>query len=222
MNGEALIAAFRVDAQDTADGQLWADEDVMTWLTEAEAEAALRGRLLHESADPAICTIAVTANTASYALHPTLFELSHVAFRATGATKRTPLSLKSTEELDRIRPDWRDETGAPEFAIQTDTKIRLVPTPDVAGTVLLEGYRLPKAELMDDSQVPEINAAHHRHLVHWVLHRAYGMQDADTFDPDRSAKSEAAFTAYFGARPDSDLRRITRQDVDHHVQAHWV
>jgi hypothetical protein len=58
--------------------------------------------------------------------------------------------------------------------------------------------------------------------VHWALHRAYGIQDADTFDKDRSDKAEKQFTDYFGPRPDADLRRSTRTDEVQHNQAFWV
>lgn len=221
MTGDELIADFRSVSQDSADGQLWSDEDVLRWLDEAQQEAVVRARLLHESTNTAICNIAVTSGASVYSLHASLYEIDHIAFLATGATTRTPLKLVSREELDRIRPDWRDKTGTPEFAIQTDKQLRLTPTPDVTGTVLLEGYRLPLVTLEDSGKTPEINAAHHRHLVHWVLHRAYGIQDADSFDPNRSAKSEAAFTDYFGSRPDADLRRSTRADEVQHNIAHW-
>lgn len=86
----------------------------------------------------------------------------------------------------------------------------------------MEGYRLPLLLLVDDDGItPEIHRSHHTHLVQWALHRAYGMQDADTFDKDRSDKAEAKFTEYFGLRPDADLRRSTREDVDQHNQAFW-
>jgi hypothetical protein len=39
--------------------------------------------------------------------------------------------------------------------------------------------------------------------------------DAETFDPNRAALAEQAFTRYFGLLPDSDLRRRTREDVTH-------
>ncbi|RPP87255.1 hypothetical protein IPC1125_34030, partial [Pseudomonas aeruginosa] len=59
------------------------------------------------------------------------------------------------------------------------------------------------------------------HLVQWALHRGFSIPDMESFDPNRAALAEAAFTAYFGERPDSDLRRITREDVPHHVEAFW-
>ena len=69
MNLEQLIAQFRIDADDLVQPYLWPDEWVAPWLTEAVSEAAVRGRLIYEAADPAICEIAVTPGMATYPLH---------------------------------------------------------------------------------------------------------------------------------------------------------
>lgn len=214
MNLEQLIAQFRIDADDlVTNPPLWKDEWIAAWLTEAQAEATIRGRLLYEAADPAICEIAVTAGVATYPLHKSLYELVHLRFKPTGSTQSEPVHLKAREELDRIRPGWRDRTSTqPCFAIQDDTRITLVDRPSVAGTLYVEGYRVPLRALANDNDKPEINEAHHRYLVHWALHRAFSKPDADAADPARAAKAEAQFTAYFGLPPDADLRRSTRHD----------
>lgn len=218
MTRDELIREFRVLAQDTVGPEyLFKTEQVAAWLTQAEQEAAIRGRLLHESANSLVCEIPVSAGEAVYPLHPALYEVSHLAFRAAGASRREPVRLVSAEHLDSCLPDWRDRTGRPEFAIQTDTALRLALLPDVSGTLLLEGYRLPLKDLgAAGSNKPEIHHAHHYQLIHWALHRAFSIPDAETFDPNRSALAERAFTDYFGARPDSDLRRVTRHDTPHH------
>lgn len=214
MDLEQLIQQFRIDADDLVPNPyLWKDEWIAAWLTEAQAEAAVRGRLLFEAADPAICEIAVTAGVATYPLHKSLYELEHLRFKATGATTSDRVHLKTREELDRIRPGWRDRTDShPCFAIQDDTRITLVDRPSVAGTLYLEGYRVPLRALANDNDKPEIHEAHHRRLVHWALYRAFSKPDADGRDPGRAAAAEAAFTAYFGRLPDADLRRSTRHD----------
>ena len=213
MNLEQLIQQFRVDSDDTVTNPpLWADEWIAAWLTEAQAEAAIRGRLLYEAANAAVCQIAVAANTATHDLHKSLFELVHLRFQATGATTSSVVTIKAREELDRIRPGWRDETGTPRHAVQDDTRITLVPRPEVAGTLHVEGYRVPLKALANDTDKPEIHEAHHRHLVHWALHRAFTKPDSETIDPTRAATAEAAFTRYFGPSPDADLRRSTRHD----------
>lgn len=213
MNLEQLIEQFRIDADDLVQPYLWPDDWVAPWLTEAVSEAAVRGRLIYEAADPAICEIAVTAGVATYPLHKSLYELAHLRFKPTGSTQSEPVHLKAREELDRIRPGWRDRTSTqPCFAIQDDTRITLVDRPSVAGTLYVEGYRVPLRALANDNDKPEINEAHHIHLVQWALHRAFSKPDADTRDPGRAAAAEAKFTAYFGPLPDADMRRSTRHD----------
>lgn len=218
MTRDDLIKEFRVLAQDTVGpSYLFSAEQIGAWLTQAEQEAAIRGRLLHESANYGVCEIPVSAGEAVYPLHPALYEVSHLAFRQAGERGRRPVELVTAEYLDRRMPDWRDCTGLPKYAIQTDTSLRLAPMPDVTGDLLLEGYRLPLKDLgAAGSNKPEIHQAHHVHLIQWALHRAFSIPDAETFDPTRSALAERAFTDYFGARPDSDLRRATRHDVPHH------
>ena len=222
MNLEQLIAQFRIDVDDLVQPYLWPDEWVAPWLTEAVSEAAVRGRLIYEAADPAICEIAVTAGTATYPLHASLYELVSLRFKVAGSDRSEPVHIKAREELDRIRPGWRDETGTPRYAVQDDTRITLVPRPEVAGTLHVEGYRVPLKALANDTDKPEIHEAHHRHLVHWALHRAFSKPDSETIDPTRAATAEAAFTRYFGPRPDADLRRSTRHDEVQTNKAFWV
>lgn len=221
MTLEDLIAQFRVDADDTVPNPyLWTDAWVTGWLNEAQAEAAIRGRLLYESINPVVCAIPVLAGTAVYLLHKSLYEINHLRFAPTGATRSERIGLISRGELDRLRPDWRDQTdNRIEFAIQDDTRLQLVSTPAQTGTLYVEGWRLPLAALTDDADKPEINEAHHRHLVQWALHRAFSKPDGETVDPERAKRAEFEFTRYFGQRPDAGLRREAQADRPQHNQA---
>lgn len=217
-----LIQRVRVQANDRVEPYFWSDQDITDWLNEAVDEAAIRGRLIHESANPHVCLIDVAEGTAVYPLHPALYELDHIGFTEDGHSERKPVALKSVEQLDKITPAWRDRTGTPMYALQTDTIIRLVPTPDRDGYLRLEGYRLPMERMELDKQdtaTPELHAAHHPHLIQWALHQGFSVPDAESFDPKRSAMAEIEFTRYFGQRPSSNLRRETRADIKHHVEA---
>ena len=217
-----LLASFRVDADDGVAPYGWSDAAIKSWLNEAVREACLRARLLHESARADICQISVTAGTSAYTLHPALYEIDYMAFAPAGDTRRHRIKQISREDLDALHSNWRECTGRPEWAIQGDTGIRLAFTPDAAGTLHTEGFRLPLADMALDADAPEINAAHHIHLVQWVLHRAFSVPDSETVDPNRAALAERAFTAHFGPAVDADLRRTTRQDALHHNTAFWV
>lgn len=213
MNLEQLIASFRVDADDLKESYLFKDEWIAAWLSEAQAEAAIRGRLILEDSNPAVCQIAVTAGQASYELHRSIYEIADLRFVPAGQPKSVPLALVTREWLDDKRPGWRDCAGTPQFAIQTDRRIRLVGVPDADGMLRLEAYRAPLKALENDTDKPELNEAHHRHLVQWALHRAFSRPDSEAIDPQRADRAMAAFTGYFGLPPDSDLRRATRHDL---------
>lgn len=221
MNLEELIAQFRVDADDAVAPYLWDDDKVSAWFAEAEAEAAIRGRLLHESANPAVCQIAVSAGASTYPLHKTLHEIDHIAFKPEGASSREPVALLSRGELDRMHRDWRDRTGPVQYAIQSDTSIRLAFTPESAGTLFIEGYRVPLARLGDTEKL-EIHPSHHAKLVHWALFRAFSVPDAEVVDKDRAAQSEREFARCFGERPDADMRRSATHDTPHHNRSYLL
>lgn len=213
MNLEQLIASFRVDADDLEEPHLFKDEWIAAWLSEAQAEAAIRGRLILEDANPAVCQIAVTAGQASYELHRSIYEIADLRFVPAGGSQSTPLALVTREWLDDKRPGWRDCAGTPQFAIQTDRRIRLVGVPDADGVLHLEAYRVPLKALENDVDKPELNESHHRHLVQWALHRAFSRPDSEVVDPQRAEMALGQFTRYFGLPPDSDLRRSTRHDL---------
>lgn len=215
-----LITRVRVAAQDLADPPMWSDDAITAWLNDAQAEAAIRARLLHEVADPALCDVGISAGTAAYTLHPAMYELTYHAF-VPAAGGRVPLTLVSQEWLDKFMPDWRERRGTPAFLLQDEQALRVAPTPDADGTLVLEGYRVPLDLMADDDDTPEIAAVHHVHLVQWALYRGFSMPDMETFDPSRGQLAEAEFTRYFGSRPDADLRRLTREDVPHHIKACW-
>lgn len=218
-----LIRRFRVAAFDKEQPYLFSDEDITDWLNDGVKEAAIRGRLIHDSVNPAVCSIAVVAGTSSYPLHEALYEIDSLHWTDASSDRAEPICLISQEDMGSVWSDWRTrQQSSPEYAIQHDTGIRLVPTPRDAGTLHIEGYRTPLVPMVLDTDRPEINIIHHEYLIHWALHKGFGIPDSEVFDMNRSALAEQEFTDYFGMRPDSDLRRITREDVPHTVKPFWV
>ncbi|MDK4680839.1 hypothetical protein QDY71_10215 [Kingella negevensis] len=203
-----LIGRFRTLANDKVEPYFWSDDEIAAWLNDALQEAAVRGRLLHrfDAAVPVVLGQAVVA------LPERVFEVDCVVLERAGA--RVQLPLLSPEER-RLQKDDVD------CAVLTDTDLLLFPAAVYDGTLWVSGYRLP-VPLVADDDVPEILDFHHVHLLQWVLHQAFAVPDAEVFDAQRSAAAEFEFTRYFGLRPDSDLRRITREDVPQSVKPFWV
>lgn len=142
MNLKALIARFRVLANDKAEPYFWSDEEVSGWLNDAVHEACLRGRLLHS--DDAFVTdvekgrplyaYAAGGFAAGYA-----YEIDSIRFVSDG--KPVCLKLVSPEAADVCAPGWRDgaQTGLPVYAVQGDGKLTLAPAPDRDGRLFAGG-----------------------------------------------------------------------------------
>lgn len=225
MTLQDLIRRFRVLSNDKRQPYFWADADVVDWLNDAEQQAAVRGRLLREDANPAVCRIALASGQAVYPLHAAAFELISLRLQPANGDRPRELRLVSREWLDAEVPGWRERAEPACFAIQDDTSLRVVGAFDAGDVLVLECYRTPLEPMALPPagspppvvrSTPEIHKTHHEHLLLWALHKAFSIPDSEAFDPARSDRAEAGFTAYFGPMPDSDLRRITREDVQHH------
>lgn len=224
MTLEDLIASFRLESADEAresNGQetdlLWATAHVTRWLNEAQDEAAIRKRLLPDAVD-----VTIVPDQSAYPFTQ-FFEITSAhLYRVidlltnpvTLERRGCELSIVSRERMAEIDPDWRVERRQPEHLVQEDTRIVLPAIISRDYVLKLEGLRLP--EPMEEAEdEPEIAPIHHRFLVHWALFRAYGTQDADTYDANRSARELGLFEQYFGRRPDADLRKDMQADQPH-------
>lgn len=209
-----LIRRFRVQANDKVEPYFNEDQDIKAWLNDAVIEACIRGRLVHESQNSDVCNIAVTSGNSQYALHESLYELTKLQFIPSNGDRVERLQLVSEEFLvQHYGEDWPELSGKPLHAIQYDTSLRLAQTPDQDGTIRIEGYRIPLLEMVSDTDTPvDLNKIHHPYLVEWAMHQAFSIPDTEFFDPNRAEIAERKFSDYFGYRPDSDLRRITRAD----------
>lgn len=225
MTLEDLIRRFRTLAGDTKAPQFWKDTDITDWLNDAQVQACVRGRLLLEDANPAMCVIDIEADRHTYPLHRKLYELVHVSFKPVNG-RPSRLKVTSREWLDanfrnwRSADDWHHMDCGARYVIQGETSLRIVPVPGEMGVLTIEAYRLPAVVMSAPGHEPEIHEASHEHLIQWALHKAFSVPDSEAFDPQRATKAEDAFTAYFGPLPDSDMRRIAREDTPHTVKVH--
>lgn len=218
MNLADLIAAYRSDAVDNALPYLASDSDLTIWFAEAQEEACIRARLIYDTSTLAICKVQVTAGTRSYPLHAAVFEIAFATL-TDGNGEVSKLDQMDRVELTRISPDWRLKTERPKFLIHDDTRIELAFTPDQDYELTIEAYRLPLQPIANGL---EIAGAHHRRLVDWALYRAYSRPDADLQDAEKAGNALANFEAYFGLRPDVDLRKATQANGPHFNKSAWL
>lgn len=224
-----LINSFRTMANDKVEPYFWSDEEVTRFLNEAQEEAVIRGRLIlvGHMIEPEISIIEITKGEAIYPVPRLVYEILTVW----DSVNCKNLEIVSPERLDDIAGrEWRERKGQPRFVVQTDKWLRLAPIPSEDTIVHLQAYRRPKPMVLleegallpeGETTEPEINEAHHRYLVNYALFKAFSVPDAEAIDPNRAKQALADFELYFGGPVDSDLRRTTREDVPHHVEAFW-
>ena len=209
-----LISEYRTQAGDRRRPYFCDDAELANLFNEAIEEAAIRSRLI-----PATEEIEIDIGESRYPIPSYLFEV-RTAELIDAAGKRYPVSPKTRDEIDYLKPGWRHLTERPEYFIVDDTEVVLGCIPDAEYTLAIDGYRTPRKKLSADNDVPEIHTANHSGLLHWVLHKAFAKQDADLFDPNRSAAEEAAFTQQFGKRPSADLRKRQSANRPHRNRIH--
>ena len=214
MNLVELIREFRIQSQDTVKPYLWPDEELIKWFSNAEAEAAIRSRLITDETE-----ILLSSGDTFCDLPCRLFNIDYAELRdASGKA----YELKPTDrlELDNLRPGWRTRSERPVAYIHDDKRLVFGSVIDRDYTLYLSFYRIPKQAMENDCDSPEIGRVHHIKLIDWVLHMAYKKPDADAFNPGKSADAEAEFTRNFGRRPNADLRRRQNANRPHRNKVH--
>lgn len=207
MKLEELEAQYRERVGDHGDPPLADTPTVLRWLNEAVAEACIRADLIREADADELCEFSVAAeSTASIALPAPMQRIDYATFTPTDGE---PVALKlevSRMELDRLSSTWRIDTGPPTRLLIEGRKMRLVVAPSEAGTLRVEGWRIP----LDDEHMgardsePVIATLHHEKLVCWAVYRALSNPDGELFDQGKADRAKAEFDAYFGRRPDAD------------------
>ncbi|CAN7366689.1 phage adaptor protein [Acidovorax sp. LjRoot117] len=223
MKVEDFFREFRDTVADHAEPPFWTSENIVRYLNEAVQEACERAKLIEDRLTPAVCSIALQPNVSTYPLHPSVFEIKRATLRG------RPLDETSVEEMDDDCPGWENQKGLPRCFIfeqasgAQPANLRLVRMPTQADTVVLTVYRGALKPLRADLDMgrPEIPERFHERLMDWMLHRAYLKQDADAYDPEKSATSLALFVQAFGERPDANVQRKQRDRRPPLVRMNW-
>jgi len=212
-----LVTLFREEADDKNAPYLWSDYLAKTWANEAQIEAARRGRLLKDSTTAAIVQYALAQNAQYITLDPRVIFVRQCFL----ASKTLPLVRRHRKDLDRMFPAWdyggRAGADIMHFCPDRDTgKLWFDAPSPAADTVNLSVVRIPLNDMVSQVTIltttgsttntstatasvdPEINPRYHIKLVHWMVHRAYQKQDAETNDPEKSAHALAEFEKEFG------------------------
>lgn len=197
MTGAQLLSLFRDEMDDLEVPYLWSDTRVYSYIDDAQRTFCRWTNGLAESDDPGITELDLAAEDDGYVcLSPLILHIRSATKADTGA----PVEVLNYEDL--ATRGWRyDGARGPLRALvigESEHKARPYPVLSTAATVKLMVYRLPKTTVSaaTSARQLEIDSQHHEHLLLWAKARAYGKQDAETFDKTKKRDFELEFRAY--------------------------
>jgi hypothetical protein len=190
MTPSELLPLFRSEVADTVEPYLWSTDEFFVYADDAQKTFA---RLTDGIPDSSL-VITTVAGQPVYDLDPRVLKV-----RAVYLADGRPVEVLNYEDLPSrgMRLDGRQgQPSALILGMDVD-KVRIWPVPDSVVAVHLSVYRLPDDVTSDDEDTPfAIPAQHHLALIHWIKHRAYLKQDAETYDKAKAAECRAQFEAY--------------------------
>jgi hypothetical protein len=197
-----LLALFRSEVFDLELPYLFSDALVYGYIDDAQKQFC---RDTNGIADSRSFKLKIVANTEWYKFSADILKLRDAINQATGL----PMPIVAVEKMAEESMKFDGTVGTPRALISglEENTLRVWPVPDAPMTVELRTFRLPATvEAGDDLEIPE---QHQRNLLHWVKHRAYDIQDTETYDKNASEKFRARHDAYC-AKARIEQNRIRR------------
>jgi hypothetical protein len=236
---DELVERFRRDVDDNEGGSggedfLWSDEDVFSYMYEAQREFVRRTHILRKTHPftPAITSISYTAPVGTpvnsdgfITFNPSIIRPLRV--RATDASGNSyPVEILTAENLDAgyhsedtdygriFTGDWPSRSGTRACFLVTDLQEdqwRLVPIPTLNLTLELTVEHMPLDDVTQGAALEVTEREDQFTLLLYMKHLAYMKQDADTYDKELADKFESTFEK----KADARRREIRRTRFRH-------
>lgn len=204
MTPAQLYDLFRIDVVDTALPYLWSEDEVWAFMDDAYRRMVRIMGGIADSTSP-MTQIEVYADDVWVSIDPRIIKIRHVQ-KSTNDAELQIVNFEDTELLQRdndygVRRVFRltNDTGPLQFLVagMEVNKLRCIPIPDTDETLSLIVYRYPLESITAECQPDfELEEQHHIRILDGMKARAYGKQDAETFDKGRSQDFEAKFLRY--------------------------
>lgn len=209
MNSGDLYDLFRSDVVDTARPYLWTDTEVFAYMNDAYRQfVRLTGGIPDATSD--VTAVTVTAGDAYSEVSSKILRFRQAYLESTGH-EITIVNQEDVGNLSRVdygtsRVSIHDLTPGPirymVIGLQRNQNaglVRWVQVPMIDDVVRLSVYRLPMDTIEEGNETfefLEIGEEHIEWLMLWMKARAYGKQDAETFDRGKRDLYSKEFSAY--------------------------
>lgn len=206
MNSSELLDLYRSEMEDIFEPYLWSDEDIFRYQNDAQKMFARDTGGIPDGTTAAVTRIEVTPAAEWYALHPSILRIRTASRSDTGR----PVEVLNFEDMPERRWYFDGTLGvlrAMVIGIERH-KVRMWPYPNETVSVDMTVFRLPLVEITDiGDQEFEIDAEHHRHLLHWMRHLGYLKQDTETFNKSKAEEFAMQHVAYCTKVKEEEARK---------------
>ncbi len=189
-----LVDSFRSDMSDAVAPYMWSEADVFVYMNEAYTRfARLSGGIPDTSST--VTQIPIVAGEKLAAVSPLILRFRQAWLTSDGneieiVNEQDPALRLSNSDYGRVRVRnlLDDNTPGPVTRMVVGRERKVVKwqqVPVVNDTAQLSVYRLPLTTVTSGDayfDFPDLSEEHIEHLLLHMKSRAYGRQDADTFD----------------------------------------
>jgi len=188
MDATELLGIFREEVSDKVAPYLWSDALVYAYIDDAQKQFC---RETYGIQDARTFTIPLVVNTEWYDIDKRILQILGIY-----DSRGSKLHVVTRDEANALHVRFDGTKGKIDGFVKGLEKnaLRAFPIPNTAETLTMEVLRLPVTIEAGDEF--EIDEKHILNLLLWVKHKAYGMQDTETYDPVKSADYKQAFKAY--------------------------
>lgn len=187
---EFITTQCRGALDDEIETYLWSNANLITYANRRINEFARETNYYRDNTTSAICSIAVTAGTATYTLESRVLSILRVL--GSWDDDKIPLIRRSVSYMDSKYPGWQDDDADDPVDYITDRTngyIELHPSPATSGTLSLDVIRMPLAQLTvanitaSPAVTMEFPTMWIDNLIDGVLASAYSKPDSQTRNP---------------------------------------
>jgi hypothetical protein len=220
------LARARLD--DLRAPYLWEDWELTDYINITLWDACIRAALVVEDGVEIPFTQDIYGNwNATYALNPGVLDVQSVGLASRPTFRLTRTSMRRKEQRSHYRP--ASQSGPYEYALDLTMQgtgghasefvrtITFIGKPYQTDIAYIDVTRLPK-KLEEEYDVPEVDPMWVPDLIYGITGLAYMKRDSDTFDPRRSEKDMAEFTARYGERLPAVVLRERQVEVPYEMQ----
>ena len=174
--------------------------DIVRWVNEAQVDISKQNQVLQTTA-----TVAVTANTATYALTSVTPKIDTVASILLNGRRVGNIPISQAEESISLADPLGTQTGSPQFWYAWGGDVTFWPKPNQDYTMTLRYVAQPANVTVTTTDVLSLPDETFNDIVNFVLMKAYEMDE----NPQMMAVKQAEYSASVAERGETERLAAT-------------